>query len=404
MHRTLAESKPGIGMGGLLADSLPVVGGGGMVIARLLIDVTHTVENFGRVVGERERIVECLDSLTRLSKGGIAIGEGEIGIDFVGVDNDSVLEGIGGFAPVLEPVVDRAEAVPAIAAVRMLADMLGEEVFSLEDGTCLVPSGGKVVERAGLVGVDFDRFEIVDDRLVGIAHAVVLVGNVAINHVELTAVGSGLEVVFNGLGRVAHDTVEGAEGIADIGIVGVVVFQFGEDGEGFLVATLNAVEVGATHTDRVAEGEERFGILDSGLETLDVVDFKIVVDDYLELVDVEEDIMPVTLLLETEHQLTNIGVISFKTVFIHLEAESNSYTTFGCRIWVGVGNIRGVDIGLEEETEGERGREGVFGREFGHPDLATRGNLTFGEILVNLADVGFVAVVGEIELEDNVAL
>ena len=114
--------------------------------------------------------------------------------------------------------------------------------------------------------------------------------------------------------------------------------------------------------------------------------------------------MPVTLLLETEHQLTNIGVISFKTVFIHLEAESNSYTTFGCRIWVGVGNIRGVDIGLEEETEGERGREGVFGREFGHPDLATRGDLTFGEILVNLADVGFVAVVGEIELEDNVAL
>ena len=119
---------------------------------------------------------------------------------------------------------------------------------------------------------------------------------------------------------------------------------------------------------------------------------------------IEEDIMPVTLLLETEHQLTNIGVISFKTVFIHLEAESNSYTTFGCRIWVGVGNIRGVDIGLEEETEGERGREGVFGREFGHPDLATRGDLTFGEILVNLADVGFVAVVGEIELEDNVAL
>ena len=85
-----------------------------------------------------------------------------------------------------------------------------------------------------------------------------------------------------------------------------------------------------------------------------------------------------------------------------LEREAYCQATFGGRVGVGVGYIGCVDVGLEEGTEHEIGGERILGAEFGHPDGAAGGYLA--DVLVYLADVGHIAVVGEVELEDDVAL
>ena len=70
---------------------------------------------------------------------------------------------------------------------------------------------------------------------------------------------------------------------------------------------------------------ELFGILYSTLERLWVVHLEIVVDDYLQLIDIEElTLAPENSVLKVEHQLAHFIIIIFEPVFFHLERESNS--------------------------------------------------------------------------------
>ena len=196
-----------------------------MVVSIIKKEAPYTKEHIGTVVGHLQPVAQCLRSPASLSQRGIAFRQSLIGFSQCAVDSDGKLKSIGSPFVKLSPLVQASETIPSPFAVGVLFNHLLQIVDTLVPLTVLFKRTRKVEKRPAFVGIHGYRLTIVVYGLVALTEFIILIADVAINHIQFIPVGGSTQIALDGLLRLVHHAVYSTLGIAHIGVFGLGLLQ-----------------------------------------------------------------------------------------------------------------------------------------------------------------------------------